>query len=160
VDQRDPPKSRHVQFRIEGRVGRQSGPIAKFLAFTLGVAALAAGLFLSVFVFAGLLLVGVVAGGWIWWRTRGLRRQLKDTLKSAEERLAAARAEAERRRAEGGAGTGAGTAGPRAQTMTGSRRGEAASEATIIDGDYIREKGEGPRAEKGEGGRTDRPGGG
>jgi hypothetical protein len=149
VDQRDPFKSRQVQFRIEGRVGRQSGPIAKFLAFTLGVAALAAGLFLSVFVFAGLLLVGVVAGGWMWWRTRGLRKQLKDTLRAAEERLAAARAEAERR--QGGAASSgepfgsagrSGAAERGEQPTAGVRRGESRPQDTVIEGDYIREKGE------------------
>lgn len=135
VDQRDRPNTRHFQFRIEGRAGRPSGPIAKFLAFTLGVAALAAGLFLSVFVFAGLLVAGVVAGGWFWWRTRGLRKQLKDTLRAAEERLAAARSEADRR-ATGDSGE---------QAMAGIRRGESRTQDTVIDGDYIREKSEGPR---------------
>jgi uncharacterized membrane protein YccC len=99
-------------------VGSQSGPVAKFLAFTLGVAALAAGLFLSVFVFAGLLVVGGVAGVWIWWRTRGLRKQLKESLKTAEEHIAAARTQEQRR----------------------------AGEPTIIDGDYIRPKDDQPRA--------------
>ncbi len=149
MDSRDPLKSRHVQFRIEGRVGRQSGPLAKLFAFTLGVAALAAGLFLSVFVFAGLLVVGVVAGGWMWWRTRGLRKQLKDTLKAAEERLAAARAEAERR--QGGAAPSgdpfgsarrSGTADRGEQPMAGVRRGDPRSPDTVIEGDYIREKSE------------------
>jgi hypothetical protein len=136
VDQRDPSKGRHYQFRIEGKVVRKSGPIAKFVAVTLGVAAIVAGLFLSVFVFAGLLLVGVVAGGWIWWRTRGLRRQLKDTLKTAEERLAAARAAAERSSAAGG------PSDPNARTTSGARGAGSSPGETIIDGDYIREKGE------------------
>lgn len=143
MDQRDPSKGRHYQFRIEGKVGRESGPIAKFVAVTLGVAALVAGLFLSVFVFAGLLVVGVVAGGWIWWRTRGLRRQLKDTLKTAEERLAAARAEAERRTAGAGSGpAGPGSADPNARAAAGARPTESSRGGTIIDGDYIREKDE------------------
>lgn len=134
MEQQDPSKGRHFQFRIEGKVGRESGPIAKFVAVTLGVAALVAGLFLSVFMFAGLLVVGAVAGGWIWWRTRGLRRQLKDTLKTAEERLAAARADAAR------GAPGAGPADMNAQTVAGAHRADSRSGETIIDGDYIREK--------------------
>lgn len=151
MDPRDPQNTRHFQFRIEGKAGRQGGPIAKFVAFTLGVAALVAGFFLSIFVFIGLIGVGLVGGGWLWWRTRGLRRQLKDTLRTAEERIAAARAEAERRQTAGGSTDSYG------QTMSGASPGETGAGSTaragrgagspggtIIDGDYIREKGERP----------------
>jgi hypothetical protein len=144
VNQQDPSRPREIQFRLQAQVGPGSGLLAKLVAGTLAVAALAAGLFLSVFVFAGLLVVGVVAGGWIWWRTRGLRRQLKETLKTAEARLAAARAEADRRQAgAAGASAGAsGAAGPAAPGAQGARR--PAPDATIIDGDYIRPKDEPP----------------
>lgn len=127
MNPQDPFRPRQMHFRLETSVGRQSGPITKIVGAVLAVAVFAAGLFLSVFVFLGLLAVGVTAGGWIWWRTRGLRRQLKETLKTAEDRLAAARSEAERR-----PGT-ASDAGP-------GRPGES----TIIDGDYIRPKNEPP----------------
>jgi hypothetical protein len=141
VNQQDPSRPREIQFRVQARVGSGGGPLAKFVAGTLAVAALAAGLFLSVFVFAGLLVVGVVAGGWIWWRTRGLRRQLKETMKTAEARLAAARAEAERRQATGTT-SGAGAPGTASPGASGARR--TAADATIIDGDYIRPKDEPP----------------
>lgn len=131
MNQQDPSRHREIQFHVQAKIGSGSGPLAKFVAGTLAVAALVAGLFLSVFVFAGLLITGVVAGGWIWWRTRGLRRQLKASLQAAEAQVEAARA----------------AAGARAAGAPGVSPDPARSRAddqTIIEGDYIRPKGEPP----------------
>ena len=76
----DPNKPVRLEFKASVQGG---GPFTKFLAAIAGLAVIVAGLFLSVFVFAGLLLAGVVAGGWFWWRTRTLRRQLRESIDAA-----------------------------------------------------------------------------
>jgi hypothetical protein len=90
----DPKKPVRLEFhaKVEG-----GGPFTRFIGAILGVAVIIAALFLSVFVFAGLLAVAVIAGGWFWWRTRRLRRQLRETIDRATQesiRQAQARANA------------------------------------------------------------------
>jgi hypothetical protein len=76
----DPNKPVRLQFQASVQGG---GPVTKFLAAIAGVLVIIAALFLSVFVFAGLLAVGLIAGGWFWWRTRRLRRQFRDSIDAA-----------------------------------------------------------------------------
>lgn len=76
----DPNKPVRIQFQANVQGG---GPVAKFIAGIVGLTMIGAALFLSVFLFAGLLAVGVVAGGWFWWRTRRLRRQLRESIDAA-----------------------------------------------------------------------------
>ena len=52
----------------------RSGPLGRALAIVAGGMVLVAGLFVSAVVFSVLLVVGVVAGGWFWWKTRDLRK--------------------------------------------------------------------------------------
>ena len=95
----------------------RSGPLGRALAVVAGGVILVAGLFVSAVVFSVLLVVGVAAGGWFWWKTRELRRQLRERMAQVQ-RMQAARA----------------PAGP---------AGEPAGE--VLDGDFIREAGRADR---------------
>ncbi len=107
-----------LQLRFEANInGKGGGPLAKLLGATVAIAAIVAGLFLSVFVLAGLLIAGLAAGGWFWWRTRSLRRQFRETLAAAE--LAAAR---------------------QAEALRESASKTAEAPGTVIEGDFIRPK--------------------
>ena len=107
----DPNKPIRLQFQANVQGG---GPVAKFIAGVVGLAVIGVALFLSVFVFAGLLVVGVLAGGWFWWRTRKVRKQLRESIDAAARE---ALRQAEARTA----------ANP-------------ASQGTVIEGDFIRAK--------------------
>lgn len=107
----EPNKPVRLQFQAKVEGG---GPFTRFVGAVLGVAVIVAALFLSVFVFAGLLAVGVIAGGWFWWRTRRLRRQLRETIdRATQESLR------------------------QTQTRTAT---SAADPGKIIEGDFIRAK--------------------
>ena len=108
----DPDKPMRLKFEAHIQGG---GLISRIVAAVLGVAVVFAALFLSVFVFAGLLAVGVIAGAWMWWRTRRLRRQLRETLD------AATREALQRNQAR-------------------SAQATSADRGTVIDGDFIRPK--------------------
>lgn len=103
-----------IQANSNTQTGSQPGPVAKLFAALFAAAFLVAALFLSVFIVAGLAIVAVIAGIWLWWRTRRVRREFGAALDEAEKKMAAHREQA--------------TAQP------GTRR------ADIIDGDYIRAK--------------------
>jgi len=107
----DPNKPVRLQFQASVQGG---GPLARFLGAIVAVAVIIAALFLSVFVFAGLLAVGVVAGGWFWWRTRRLRRQWRESIDAATREAV--------RQAQSQAAT------------------SAHQQGTVIEGDFIRPK--------------------
>jgi hypothetical protein len=54
------------------------------LAFAAGAVVLVAALFFSVIVFAVLLVVGVIAGAWLWWQTREVRGVLREQMREAQ----------------------------------------------------------------------------
>jgi hypothetical protein len=88
---------------------------------------LLAGLFVSAVVFSVLLVVGLVAAGWFWWKTRDLRRNLRERM-------------AQMQRTQPGA-----THGPQPGDGAGLRRtaGPGSGRAgDVLDGDFIRETGE------------------
>jgi hypothetical protein len=58
--------------------------VARVLAFAAGAVVLAAALFFSVIVFAVLLVVGVIAGAWLWWQTREVRGVLREQMREAQ----------------------------------------------------------------------------
>jgi len=94
------------------------GPAAllgRALAVVAGGVILLAGLFVSALVFSVLLVVGAVAGGWLWWKTRDLRRDLGERL-------------AQMQRAQRPGSSGDAPQGPR-----------AGSSSQVLDGDFIRE---------------------
>lgn len=99
------------------RPGSAPGLLSRIAGIALGTVVLAASLLVSAVVFAVLLVGAVVGGGYLWWRTRDLRRQVKESMRAAAEG-----------RAPPGPGDGAGWRGaPRAD------------EDRVIEGDYIRE---------------------
>lgn len=61
----------HAQPRFTGLVG-------KVLAVLAGLVLVAVGLLFSVVVFAILVSVGLVAWGYLWWKTRELRKQMRE----------------------------------------------------------------------------------
>jgi len=90
-----------------------AGLLGRALAVVAGGVILVATLFVSALVFSVLLMVGVVAGGWFWWKTRSLRRQMGERI-------------AQMQRMQGGRQPGEPMQDPSAQ---------------VIDGDFIRETG-------------------
>lgn len=106
-----------------GRSGSllNSGPFTKALAIVAGGMMLVAGLFVSAVVFSVLLVAGVVAGGWFWWKTRDLRKQLGERMAMMQEMQ---------------------------QRQAGRRPFSSTADtdsADVIDGDYIRETERPPR---------------
>ena len=53
------------------------GPIARLVAFVLSAALLVLGFMFSLVALAVVAVLGVVLGGWLWWKTRTLRKQMQ-----------------------------------------------------------------------------------
>ena len=68
----------HTQFRPEISFKREpQGFFGKILAFLLSAALLAAGLMFSLVAVAAVAVIGLGLGGWLWWKTRTLRQQMR-----------------------------------------------------------------------------------
>ncbi|MBL8383822.1 MAG: hypothetical protein JNM90_12135 [Burkholderiales bacterium] len=52
--------------------------LRNLFAFVTGIVALAAAFMFSLVLLAVLLVVGVVVGGYFWWKTRALRRAMRE----------------------------------------------------------------------------------
>lgn len=57
--------------------GTPPGPLAKLAAFVLSAAFLVLAFMFSLIALAVLAVVGVALGGWLWWKTRTLRKQMQ-----------------------------------------------------------------------------------
>jgi len=101
------------------------GPLAKVLTWVVGGVALVGALVFSAALFVVLLVVGAAVGGWLWWQTRALRRQLRAQMEQMQQ-------QAEQQR------TGRPGAGP-VPPGAGMSRRSAPGDGEIIDGDFIRE---------------------
>jgi hypothetical protein len=88
-DPRKPPR-----LSVEAKVQSSGGPVAKIVTAVIAGALVIAAVFLSVFLVAGLAVVAVVAGGWLWWRTRRVRRELRAAFDEAEKKMAERREQA------------------------------------------------------------------
>ena len=142
----DPLRARLYRARLTGApqpsrsggLGVVSGPLGKVLGVVVGAVAVVAAMAMSVIALGAILVVAVVGGAWVWWRTRDLRRQLRDQMARMQSMAAAGASPA---------------AGARA---AGSR----AVDGDVIDGDYIREaggeagSGVGSRPDSGSAGRS------
>lgn len=92
------------------------GPLAKLLAFVLSAAFLILAFMFSLVALAVVAVVGLAVGGWLWWRTRQLRREIKRAMDSQHQ-----------------TDTGAPMNGPAYQASATQRRS-----ATIIEGEATR----------------------
>jgi Flp pilus assembly protein TadB len=59
------------------RQGTPPGPLAKLAAFVLSAAFLVLAFMFSLVALAVVAVVGVLLGGWLWWKTRALRKQMQ-----------------------------------------------------------------------------------
>jgi hypothetical protein len=57
---------------------REPGPFATLVAVGVGAVILAGAFMLSLVLFAGLLAVGAIVGAYLWWKTRDLRKEMRD----------------------------------------------------------------------------------
>ena len=77
----------HQRPRITGGVGERTTPAGRFLTrvlgFTAGIILLAGAFVFSLLLFAVLLAVGIVAGIYLWWKTRRLRKFLRESMHQA-----------------------------------------------------------------------------
>ena len=63
--------------------GRQpKGPVAQVLTAILGVIVLAGALMFSLVFFAVIAVAGLILWGWFWWKTRALRRQIREQMQA------------------------------------------------------------------------------
>jgi uncharacterized membrane protein YciS (DUF1049 family) len=111
---------------------RAAGPIGRALAVIVGGIMLISALFVSAIVFSVLLVVGAVAGGWFWWKTRGLRREIRERL-------------AQMQQAQSASGSAGSTTDAQASPQSfRSSPGHGRAGADVIDGDFIRDVEEPP----------------
>ncbi len=96
-----------------------AGPFSKALAIVAGGMMLVAGLFVSAVVFSVLLVGGVVAGGWFWWKTRDIRKQLGERMAQMQQMQAGRR--------------------PPGAPPGSADSPDPSDPSNVIDGDYIRE---------------------
>lgn len=92
--------------------GKPPGPLTRVVAVIAAVLIGIVTLMFSIVVFAIALAVGAVVWGWLWWKMRGLRKQMQQDPRFQEAM----------RRARGGA-----------------QQGPASAGGDIIDGEVIRE---------------------
>ena len=86
---------RRIVISIGGRrAGQQpKGILARVFGFAVGALVLVGAFVFSLVVFAELLGVGVIAGGYLWWKTRPLRRQLGESVDAARRNASTAEGE-------------------------------------------------------------------
>lgn len=75
------------RLRQSGATMRPGPPslLAKVLAVVIGAALLVVGLAVSLVMLAVVLGAGIVIGGFVWWKTRDLRRQLREEAIRAQQ---------------------------------------------------------------------------
>lgn len=65
--------------------GTPSGPLAKVVAFLLSATFLVLAFMFSLVALAVVAVVGVALGGWLWWKTRAMRKQMKEMREAAQQ---------------------------------------------------------------------------
>jgi len=65
--------------------GTPSGPFAKVAAFLLSATFLVLAFMFSLVALAVVAVVGVALGGWLWWKTRAMRKQMKEMREAAQQ---------------------------------------------------------------------------
>ncbi|MCQ9378145.1 hypothetical protein [Methyloversatilis sp. XJ19-49] len=80
-------RNRHNPRAHDASAGiQQAGPLGKIFAALIGAALLVLGLMFSVVIIAVAIAFGLVIWGWMWWKTRALRQQMREQM---EARMAA-----------------------------------------------------------------------
>ncbi len=59
-------------------VNQPPGLLGKILAFILGAGFLVLAFMFSLVALAVIAVGGLIIGGWLWWKTRAIRQQMKD----------------------------------------------------------------------------------
>ena len=77
-----------IRYRTSNTAVPASGWFGKMLAVVLAGVALTAALVFSIIFFAILAAVALIGGGYLWWKTRALRRQLREQFAAAQARAA------------------------------------------------------------------------
>ena len=70
-------------FRLPNGRGRPPGLLARVLATVAAAGLFVLAFMMSAFVLAGALALGLVAWGWFWWKTRAVRRALREQMRNA-----------------------------------------------------------------------------
>lgn len=70
-------------FRLLNGRGQPPGLFARILATVAAAGLFVLAFMMSVFVLAGALALGLVAWGWFWWKTRAVRRELREQMRNA-----------------------------------------------------------------------------
>jgi Flp pilus assembly protein TadB len=66
------------------RQGTPPGPLAKLAAFVLSAGFLVLAFMFSLVALAVVAVLGVVLGGWLWWKTRAMRKQMQQMREAAD----------------------------------------------------------------------------
>jgi len=72
---------------IGGTQARGSSLVGRIVGGIIGIVLLAGALVFSVFLFAALAVVGVVLWGFLWWKTRGVRKQMREHMERMQEQM-------------------------------------------------------------------------
>ncbi|TXT27987.1 MAG: hypothetical protein FD131_3464 [Rhodocyclaceae bacterium] len=67
------------------RPGTQPGPLAKLAAFVLSAAFMVLAFMFSLVALAVVAVLGVALGGWLWWKTRAMRKQMQQMREAAQQ---------------------------------------------------------------------------
>ncbi|MFK7965855.1 MAG: hypothetical protein AB8C46_17975 [Burkholderiaceae bacterium] len=126
----EPPRIRITTTGTAGGLP-QTGFFGRFVALTaaglLIGGALVAAITFSLILLPIVLTVGAIGFGYLWFKTRGVRKQLKEQMQAMQAELA---------RQQGQMGSGA-SAGPGGASRPSGRQSSA--EGEVIDGDFIKE---------------------
>ena len=63
------------------------GPLAKLAAFVLSAVFLVLAFMFSLVALAVVAVVGILLGGWLWWKTRTLRKQIQQMREEAAQQM-------------------------------------------------------------------------
>lgn len=67
------------------RPGPPPGPLAKLAAFVLSAAFMVLAFMFSLVALAVVAVLGVALGGWLWWKTRAMRKQMQQMREAAQQ---------------------------------------------------------------------------
>ena len=81
-DDKRPELNHHGVRPTRGTSSRAMEVVAKTVALIGGAVLLVSALALSLIFFAVLIVVGVLIGGYLWWKTRDLRKQVRTQFES------------------------------------------------------------------------------